>query len=112
MINRQPQCGQNPGGQPGHGKTRCAVSADGAPRAGARGNTTRGYDERGGLQMWPEGLAAGGPRTPPLGARANLGWLLSCRLALATSPYPHIAFPRAPTYANIYGTYVGIYGGA
>ena len=38
----------------------------------------------------------------PLGARANRSWLLSYRLSLATSPYPRIAFPRAPPYANIH----------
>jgi hypothetical protein len=37
-----------------------------------------------------------GPRKPRLGTRANLGWLLSCRLSLVTSTPPPIALFSAP----------------
>jgi hypothetical protein len=55
---------------------------------GARTNTTRGCAGRGGLQRWPDAIGGRGPRKPPLGARANRSWLLSCRLSLTRRLHP------------------------
>ncbi len=66
---------------------------DGAARAGARGNTTRGYDERGALQKWPEGLGARGHARRPSARAPNWG---GCCLAVWHLRRRHIRASRSP----------------
>ena len=54
----------------------------------------RGWVERLGLQRWPDELAGSGHASLASELASNRRWLLSCRLALATSPHPRIAFRR------------------
>ncbi len=60
--------------EPGHGETRCGGSTDGAAC------------KRGRMDLGPR------PRNPPLGARANRGGLLSCRLSLTRRRTPTSRF--------------------
>jgi hypothetical protein len=69
-------------------------------RTGARRNAARGSAERLGLQMWSDALAGFDHASLASELASNLRWLLSCRLALATSTPPHDAFRRAPPYGN------------
>ena len=65
----------------------------------------RGSDGRGGLHRWPERLEAGGHARRPSALAPNRGWLLSCRLSLATPPNPRIALRHAPLYADRYAQF-------
>ena len=67
-----------------------------------RWGATGGCDGRGGLQMWPEGLEAGGHASLPSALAAKWRWLLSGHLSLATPPHPPVAPHRTPPHANRY----------
>ncbi len=58
-----------------------------------RGGSTDGAACKGGRK----GLGPEDHASRALGARANRGWLLSCRLSLTTSTPPHIALPPSPS---------------
>jgi hypothetical protein len=64
----------------------------------------RGSRGRLGLQRWPDGLGSFGHASLPSALAPNRGWLLSCRLSLATPLDPHIAFRRAPPYVDFSGS--------
>ena len=63
---------------------------------GAEKSATRGCVERLGLQRWSDALGGFDHASLASELAANLRWLLSCRLSLATSTPPHIALFSAP----------------
>jgi hypothetical protein len=78
-----------------------------SPHTGARGNTTRGFNGRGALQGWPEGLRAGATQGAPRSSRQSEG-AAPLPIVTHTPPNPRIAFPRTPPYGHFsVSAYVG-----
>ena len=67
---------------------------------GARGNATRGFNGRGGLQRWPDGLRAGATQAAPRSSRQS-GLAAVWPIVTHTPPNPHIAFRRAPPFISM-----------